>query len=172
MFWSRETERKTRTRNLDLWRYLLYMRTSGFQSLCGGIRMSSMPPYSDLFHRMFTSFQSWSYEAKEGVSNHVCERGEEWEASLFLLRVRLHRPSGLRRLSLKSEAPGRKFSRCKRSLKRQLWLQCKRSRMKSMQEVDKTMDTHMTSSNVNALVHAYVCIRHVKISDKPCSLWW
>ena len=38
--------------------YLLYMRTSGFHSLEGGTLMSSMFPYSDLFHFMLISFHS------------------------------------------------------------------------------------------------------------------
>lgn len=38
--------------------YLLYMRTSGFQSLDGGTLMSSMFPYSDLFHFMLISLHS------------------------------------------------------------------------------------------------------------------
>ena len=39
--------------------YLLYISTSGFQSLCGGILMSSTFPYSDLFHFKLTSVHSW-----------------------------------------------------------------------------------------------------------------
>ena len=38
--------------------YLLYMSTSGFHSLWGGIRMSPTSPYSDLFHCMLTSLHS------------------------------------------------------------------------------------------------------------------
>ena len=49
------------TLNLNLicyWHYLLYMRTSGFQSFEGGILISSMFPYSDLFHFILMSFHS------------------------------------------------------------------------------------------------------------------
>ena len=38
--------------------YLLYISTSGFHNLWGGIRKSLTPPYSDEFHRKFMSFHS------------------------------------------------------------------------------------------------------------------
>lgn len=44
--------------------YLLYISTSGFHNLWGGIRKSLTPPYSDEFHRKFMSFHSFS-EVKE-----------------------------------------------------------------------------------------------------------
>lgn len=43
--------------------YLLYMRTSGFHSRCGGIRKSLTPPYSEEFQRRFMSFHSWCFAA-------------------------------------------------------------------------------------------------------------
>ena len=42
--------------------YLLYMRTSGFHNLEGGILISSMLPYSDLFHFTLMSLHSWEEE--------------------------------------------------------------------------------------------------------------
>lgn len=38
--------------------YLLYISTSGFHNLWGGILKSFTPPYSDEFHRKFMSFHS------------------------------------------------------------------------------------------------------------------
>ena len=42
--------------------HLLYIRTSGFHNLEGGILISSMLPYSDLFHFMLMSLHSWEKE--------------------------------------------------------------------------------------------------------------
>ena len=41
--------------------HLLYIRTSGFHSLEGGILISSILPYSDLFHFILISLHSWNH---------------------------------------------------------------------------------------------------------------
>jgi hypothetical protein len=49
--------------------YLLYISTSGFHILCGGILRSFTPPYSDEFHRKLTSFHSWEPTSNKSDQN-------------------------------------------------------------------------------------------------------